>query len=156
MSGLCFSVDCGHIQLPPSYLVLSTIMLLPNFITLLKNCHKIYAMIILMQEYTIMDYFHYVLLVLFILLMALTVEPHRTLLTDGMLLYNQVESTRFGRYACCTVHSTLTTIHVLSPTHSFCSFLGISKFPQSLFGSSLPLELHLCLPTTRGSTKERT
>ena len=90
--------DC-HIHLPATYLVLSSIMLLPNVILLLKNWHKIYAMNLLMLEYSIMDSFFYVSLVLLILLLKNIAEPRQTVITDGMLLYKKYQSTKLGCFA---------------------------------------------------------
>jgi hypothetical protein len=102
MPGLHFSVDC-HIHLPVTYMVFSTIRFLPSFILLFKNCHKNYAMKILMNEHTCMDLFCYALLLLFILLVALLAEPHWIIPMDGMLLYKQVQSTRLDLGVTCAV-----------------------------------------------------
>jgi hypothetical protein len=95
--GRHYAVDCT-LGLPATYCVFSCIMYVPNYIQLLRNRHRIYAMNATLLEYSILDAVRYTLFFGYLCVLLPLREPPRKLISDGICTYGVAQSTRVGHF----------------------------------------------------------
>jgi hypothetical protein len=93
--GRHYAVNCA-IALPATYMVLSGIMLLPNYIQYLRNRQRVYDMNTALLRYSISDMIIYALLFAYVTLLLPLCEPPRKFISDGIVVFGVTQSTRFG------------------------------------------------------------
>jgi hypothetical protein len=96
--GCHYTVDCTF-GLPATYMVFSCIMYLPNYIQLLRNCHRVYTMDASLLEYSVLDALRYTFFFGFgyVCVLLPLRKPPRRFISDGICTYGVAQSTRFGR-----------------------------------------------------------
>jgi hypothetical protein len=93
--GRHYAVDCS-VALPATYVVFSSIMLLPNYIQYLRNRQRIYEMNTTLLRYSISDMIIYALLFTYVTLLLPLREPPRKFISDGIVVFGVTQSTRLG------------------------------------------------------------
>jgi hypothetical protein len=94
--GCHYTVDCSF-GLPATYMIFTCIMLLPNYIQLLKRRHRVYEMNLNLQEYSVLDVLRYAFFFGRVTLWWRPLrDPPRKFLSDGIVTYGVINSTRFG------------------------------------------------------------
>jgi Ca2+/Na+ antiporter len=90
-----YTVDC-RFGLPATYMVFSCIMYVPNYIQLLRNRHRIYAMNACLSNYLVVDAIRYALFFGYVCVLLPLREPPRKFITDGVCRHGIAQSTRAG------------------------------------------------------------
>lgn len=145
--GRHYTVDCAIVQ-PATYMDFSGIMLPPNYIQYLQNCHCVYEMNTALLRYSISDMLMYALLFAYVTLLLPLREPLRKFISDGIVIFGVSQSTRLGSLLLRTLNFLLlllVTCLTKLPLSEFFPIFGPAQSPHHSVRAALRHYRNCCL-----------